>query len=184
MPSEKTDSPEKKFLEVLADTLSLKKTIEKLNLKEEEARGVLKSILKELFPDTSGLYMYIDGASRGNPGEAGAGAVIKDTGGHVLKRLKKRLGIATNNVAEYMAFIMALTEAKKLGAKKVHAFSDSELLVRQINGQYRVKSEGLKTLYREAISIKEGFSFFKLTHIEREKNSEADFLANSAIDGI
>src|SRR3990172_4053805 len=178
MPSEKTDSPEKKFLEVLADTLDTKKTIEKLNLKEEEARGFLKSILKELFPDTSGLYMYIDGASRGNPGEAGAGAVIKDTGGHVLKRLKKRLGIATNNVAEYMAFIMALT-----GAKKLHAFSDSELLVRQINGQYRVKSEGLKTLYREAISIKEGFSFFKLTHIEREKNSEADFLANSAIDG-
>jgi len=97
--------------------------------------------------------LYTDGASRGNPGPAAIGAVIKDGQGRVLARISKRIGRTTNNQAEYRAVIAALEEAVRLGAAGVEIKSDSELVVRQINGRYRVKNPGLKPLYLSLIHI-------------------------------
>src|SRR3972149_2795219 len=200
----------KKFLETLKHTLDLKKTMHELGLTEEAARETLERIERSLlnitplmlhqgagFPlpqsiatgsggikDVSGLRIYVDGASRGNPGASGAGALIKDARGKTIKKLRKRLGVATNNVAEYSALVMALREAKAMGASSVHVFADSELLVKQIKGVYRVKSDNLKALYSEAIGLIDFFDEFSVSHIDREKNSEADRLANEAIDGV
>ena len=193
----------KKFLETLKNTLDLKKTMVELDLTEDAARAMIDAIEKSLSKvtprptplgvgtptgsggiDVSGLRIYVDGASRGNPGISGAGAVIKDLHGKTIKKLRKRLGIATNNVAEYSAFVMALREAKTMGASSVHVFADSELLVKQIKGVYKVKSDNLKALYFEAIGLIDSFAEFFVSHIDREKNSEADRLANEAIDGV
>ena len=206
----KGDLGAKKFLETLKHTLDLKKTMHELGLTEEAARETLERIERSLlnitplmlhqgagFPlpqsiatgsggikDVSGLRIYVDGASRGNPGASGAGAIIKDARGKTIKKLRKRLGVATNNVAEYSAFVMALREAKAMGASSVHVFADSELLVKQIKGVYKVKSDNLKALYSEAIGLIDLFDEFSVSHIDREKNSEADRLANEAIDGV
>ncbi len=132
-------------------------------------------------PDKS-ISIYIDGASRGNPGEAGAGAIFKDSRGKILKKTGKYLGVATNNVAEYQALLLGLKEARKLGAKKLVIYSDSELLIKQMEGEYRVKSENLKDLFRKAIKELKKFSRSAFFHIPREDNKEADKLANRAID--
>jgi ribonuclease HI len=173
----------RRFLSDIEKTLDLKKTAENLDMKEEELKEIISSIKERLFGGVF-LNIYFDGASRGNPGEAGAGAVIKDGHGKILKRVRKHLGVQTNNAAEYMALIMALKEAKSLGAGRVRIFSDSELLVRQIKAQYRVKSENLRKLHSEALLLCEFFEDFTIEHIEREKNTEADRLANEAIDGV
>ncbi|MFZ3072151.1 MAG: ribonuclease HI family protein [Thermodesulfobacteriota bacterium] len=184
----KDDSGAKKFLETLKHTLDLKKTMHELGLTEDGVRTLLAHIEKKLFKaggvDVSELCIYVDGASRGNPGISGAGAIIKDVHGKTIKKLRKRLGVATNNVAEYSAFVMALREAKGMGARSVHVFADSELLVKQIKGVYKVKSDNLKALYAEAVGLIDSFGEFSISHIEREKNSEADRLANEAIDGV
>ncbi|MFQ5735342.1 MAG: ribonuclease HI family protein, partial [Thermodesulfobacteriota bacterium] len=126
----------------------------------------------------------VDGASRGNPGEAGAGAVIKDPEGRVLKRLKKYLGTTTNNMAEYQALVMALEAARSLKLERIRVLADSELMVKQINRVYRVKSPGLKPLYDRARALLAGFSKdSRVSHVYREQNGEADSLANEAIDG-
>jgi len=125
--------------------------------------------------------IFIDGASRNNPGEAGIGILIKDNQ-ETIKTIASYLGQTTNNVAEYMALIRGLEEALLLKIKEVHFYSDSELLVKQINGDYRVKNEGLKPLYIHAQSLIAKFSSFHITHIKRELNAEADELANLGID--
>ncbi|UCD84149.1 MAG: ribonuclease HI family protein [Deltaproteobacteria bacterium] len=132
-------------------------------------------------PEKSVL-IYIDGASRGNPGESGAAAILKDGSGKVLGKTSKYLGEATNNVAEYQALLLGLKEAKKLGAKKISIYSDSELLIKQMEGEYRVKSESLKDLFRKAIKELKKFPQTAFSHIPRENNKEADKLANRAID--
>ncbi|MBE7414540.1 MAG: ribonuclease HI family protein [Deltaproteobacteria bacterium] len=124
----------------------------------------------------------MDGASRGNPGEAGAGAVIKDPQGKVVRELRKYLGIATNNMAEYRALVMALTEAGSMGIRDIEVFADSELVVKQMTGAYRVKSEELKSLFEEALRLMKGFRTAKIVHVYREENSLADKLANEAIE--
>ncbi len=127
--------------------------------------------------------IFCDGASRGNPGPASAGAVLYDAGGgQVLGQVSKRLGVATNNTAEYRALILALQEAARLGAREVDVFADSQLLVRQINGQYRVKHPGIKALHQEASGLLAGFAAWKATHVPREQNRAADALANRALD--
>lgn len=128
------------------------------------------------------ISIYIDGASRGNPGEAGAGAILKDGRGKTVKKITKYLGVATNNVAEYQALLLGLKEAKKLGATQLGIYSDSELLIKQIEGEYRVKSDNLKDLFRKAIKALKKFSRSDFFHIPREENKEADRLANRAID--
>jgi ribonuclease HI len=124
----------------------------------------------------------VDGAARGNPGEAGCGAVILDQNGIVLREVCRYLGRTTNNVAEYQGLLLGLREVSRLGGKRVHIRSDSQLLVRQLNGLYRVKDEKLKTLYAEASSLLRDFDSYRIIHVARENNELADRLANRAID--
>lgn len=133
--------------------------------------------------DALRVIAHIDGGARGNPGPAGAGVVIADADSQqVLHQAGIFLGRATNNVAEYNGLLEALRRAKALGADEIDVRSDSELLVRQMIGQYRVKNANLKPLYREAIRLAEGFARFGIEHVRREQNTEADQMANRAMD--
>lgn len=129
-----------------------------------------------------GLTIYTDGASRGNPGEAGAGVIIYNHRGELVKKVKAYLGTTTNNVAEYMALIIALKEAISMKADAVQLFSDSELMVRQIKGIYKVKDPKMQVLCSEAKKLLSHFIRYDILSIERGKNKEADRLANLAID--
>lgn len=126
--------------------------------------------------------LFVDGASRGNPGPAGLGAVIQDARGKTLAEFSEALGEATNNVAEYRALLRGLAEARALGADDVEIFADSDLLVRQLTGAYRVKSAHLRPLYREALAALQGFRRWRISHVPREENAAADALANRALD--
>lgn len=128
------------------------------------------------------LRVYSDGAARGNPGLAGAGAVLISPDGAVVERLGKFLGTQTNNVAEYTALLLGLTRAKALGARAVDVFADSELMIRQLEGRYQVKAPGLKPLYEEARALLRGFAQVTLQHIPRAQNADADEMSNRAID--
>lgn len=125
--------------------------------------------------------IFTDGAARGNPGPAGIGVVIKQRE-KTLLTLGDYIGPATNNVAEYTAFIRGLQEALALGAFEAHAYADSELLVKQVHGVYRVKNENLKSLYCLAANLIKKFKHFKISHVRREKNELADQLANQGLD--
>ncbi len=127
------------------------------------------------------LTIYSDGASRNNPGEAGAGVYIL-MDGTPLEGLARYLGTTTNNIAEYTAAIMGLEFAVKQGAQKVKLFADSELLVKQINGQYKVKNEGLKPLHGKVKELIAKIGSVEVQYIPRAQNKEADALANKAID--
>ena len=131
---------------------------------------------------TQHLVIYTDGGSRGNPGPAAAGFVITDNAVNTLAARGLFLGETTNNVAEYTAVVKALTAAKELGSKQIKLFSDSELLVRQLNGQYKVKSRNLKDLYKQSMELLCSFDSWQITHISREKNTTADRLVNLALD--
>jgi len=128
------------------------------------------------------IIAYTDGGSRGNPGPAAAGFVLSNANGTELMRKAVFLGPTTNNVAEYTAVIKAVETAIRLGANEVNIFSDSELLVRQINGQYKVKSENIRPLYRQAIDLLERLKTWKISHVKREMNVGADAIVNQAID--
>jgi len=126
--------------------------------------------------------LYTDGASRGNPGSGGAGAVLYDEKGTIVSTAKDFLGVCTNNTAEYKALILGLEESLRNGCRSLHIFMDSELLVRQINGSYRVKNEHLKILMKEVRRLLSFFDEYTVEHVERNKNKVADRLANEAID--
>ena len=126
--------------------------------------------------------VFSDGASRGNPGPAGAGAVIEAEAGRVVCELGKFLGRQTNNVAEYEGLLLGLRGAHELGAREVEVFADSELLIRQLQGRYKVKNEALQRLYAEAMTLLRGFTRHSLRHIPREQNGAADVMSNRAID--
>ncbi|HHT01389.1 MAG TPA: ribonuclease HI family protein [Firmicutes bacterium] len=127
------------------------------------------------------LVLNTDGAARHNPGPAALGVVIAENG-QVIKTISEYVGETTNNVAEYLAVIRGLEEAMSLGAERVQIRSDSELLVKQINGQYKVKNEGLRPLYLLVKVLMEKFTEVSFLHINREQNKEADWLANKALD--
>lgn len=127
------------------------------------------------------LTIYSDGASRNNPGEAGAGVYITKDGAP-LEGLARYLGTTTNNIAEYTAAIMGLEYAVQQGARRVKLFADSELLVKQINGQYKVKNEGLKPLHGKVKELIARIGSVEVQYIPREQNKKADALANRAID--
>ena len=131
--------------------------------------------------DNAWLVM-VDGAARGNPGHAGCGAVILDGNGKVVKELSRYLGHATNNVAEYEGLLMGLEALLQLKKKRIRVQSDSQLLVRQLNGEYRVKDEKLKTLFEKAIALLRQFEAYRILHMPRELNKLADRLANKGID--
>jgi len=126
--------------------------------------------------------LFTDGAARGNPGPAGAGAVIFSPAGHVMAKIGKFLGESTNNVAEYTGLILGLRRAKAMGLKELDVFSDSELLVKQLAGDYQVKAEHLRPLYEEARSLLQGFADVHVAHVPREENAAADEMSNRAID--
>lgn len=128
--------------------------------------------------------LWTDGAARGNPGPAGIGAILKSASGEVLYTGSEYLGHTTNNVAEYKAVLLGLAGALQQGIERVEVRADSELLIRQLKGEYRVKSAGLKPLFDEARQLLSRFKSVKLTHIRRELNGEADKLANQGIDKV
>jgi len=126
--------------------------------------------------------VYSDGAARGNPGPAGAGAVLVDPAGNIVERLGKFLGIQTNNFAEYTGLLIGLQRARELGASEVEVYADSELMIRQLEGRYQVKSPTLRPLYEEARRLLKEFSRVKLVHVPRAQNAAADEMSNRAID--
>ena len=129
------------------------------------------------------LVAYSDGGSRGNPGEAACAVVVFDPSGNELLRRAKRLGTATNNQAEYEGVILALELAGQLGAKKLEVRLDSELVVRQLEGAYKVKNEGLQPYYARACEMLAAFQVVAVSHIPRSKNKLADKLVNATLDG-
>jgi len=147
--------------------------------------------LRDLFQDAADHYgsleegvwsVFCDGASRGNPGLAGAGVVLVAPDGEVRKQHKEFLGQTTNNVAEYRGLLLALKLARSLGIIRIRVYSDSQLLVRQINGFYRVKQPHLLALWQEAQQELQKFESHEVFHVPREMNHQADRLANQAID--
>ena len=129
------------------------------------------------------LLIYTDGAARGNPGPAGAGAILRDADGRVVAEIAEPLGRATNNVAEWTAVLLALEEARRLGATHVDLRMDSELVARQISGIYKVKHPDLKPIHAAAMELLRSFDGYTVGHVPRELNKDADRLSNVAIDG-
>jgi len=129
-----------------------------------------------------GLIIYVDGASRGNPGPAGVGVFLQGADGVFSRESFEYIGEATNNVAEYRALLLALRKARALGARAVTVFSDSELLVKQLKGEYRVRDPKLLALHRKVCAYLPLFPSFRIEHVMREQNRKADELANRAID--
>jgi ribonuclease HI len=125
------------------------------------------------------LIVYTDGASRGNPGPAAIGVIIKDEQGMEIAKISKAIGRTTNNRAEYLALIAGLEEALRLGAERVHLRMDSELIVRQIKGEYRSKE--LKQLHTQTHQLLRKFKSYSIEHIPRERNKEADALTRLAL---
>ena len=126
--------------------------------------------------------VHIDGGSRGNPGEAGVGVYFQDRSGAPLQRIARHIGRATNNTAEYQALLMALARARDAGVKHLRVFSDSELLVNQVNGRYRTTVPHLQQYLQEAIRLMREIGRVDVAHVRREMNKEADALANEAMD--
>ncbi len=134
--------------------------------------------------DQQELDLYVDGASRGNPGKAGIGIVIKDREGRKVVEKGRYIGETTNNVAEYSALISGIQEVLRLGTKKVRIFSDSQLLVRQLKGEYKVRKAHLQRLHSRVSRLLQGLEGYDIIYIPREENKEADRLANKAIDRL
>jgi ribonuclease HI len=127
------------------------------------------------------IHLYSDGASKGNPGDAGIGVVLSDEDGNVLREIAEYIGKQTNNVAEYSALIRGLQEAVDLGATQVAICTDSELLARQLTGVYRVKAPNLRPLFEKAVMILRTFERVTISHVMREFNKRADELANEGV---
>ena len=132
-------------------------------------------------PQNYDLICYCDGVSKNNPGEAGIGVIIYDSSNKIINQINEYIGIATNNIAEYSALIKTLQEALKLKAKSIIVYSDSELMVRQIKGEYKTSNEKLKSLRNEVYNLMKSFSGCEIIHINREQNKLADKLANISV---
>jgi ribonuclease HI len=130
------------------------------------------------------LVVHVDGGARGNPGPAAIGVVVSQPGGPVLDELGERIGVATNNVAEYRALLRGLERASALGAREVELVNDSELVARQLTGAYKVKHPAMKPLYQEAIVALKGFDRWSIRSVPRAENAHADALVNEALDGL
>jgi ribonuclease HI len=129
------------------------------------------------------LVIHVDGGSRGNPGPAAIGVVVSDSEGAVLEEVAERIGVATNNVAEYRALLKGLERAAALGASEIELVNDSELVARQITGAYKVKHPAMKPLYAEAVAALRQFERSRIRSVPRAQNARADELVNLALDG-
>src|SRR3989440_7978231 len=145
-------------------------------------KGLFADAPAEPKPAAAAHRANIDGGSRGNPGPAAYGVVIRDGRGEIVAKLKKYIGRMTNNVAEYYGLIAAMDYAQSHSIRVLHIESDSELLVKQMRGQYKVKSEDLRPLFERAKKMSQAFDSFRIEHVYREQNREADALANEALD--
>ncbi|MBU0605280.1 MAG: ribonuclease HI family protein [Candidatus Omnitrophica bacterium] len=128
------------------------------------------------------LYIYADGGSRGNPGPSGIGVVILDSNRKKIKESFKFIGETTNNIAEYSALVSGLEAAVALKATDIVIYLDSELLTKQLNGEYKVRDANMKILFNESLGLLKKFDSFEVKHIARAKNKEADKLVNKAIN--
>jgi len=129
------------------------------------------------------LTVNVDGGSRGNPGPAAIAAVVRDAEGEVLQEKGETIGPATNNVAEYRAVLLGVELAAALGASELELVGDSELIVRQVKGEYKVKDRALRDLHAQVKRALEPFERWSIRHVRREQNAEADELVNEALDG-
>jgi ribonuclease HI len=129
------------------------------------------------------LVLHVDGGARGNPGPAAVGVVISGADGEVVDEIAERIGVATNNVAEYRAVLRGLDRAQALGASEVELVNDSELVARQLTGLYKVKHPAMKPLYEQAIGALRGFDRWQIRSVPRAQNARADALVNAALDG-
>jgi ribonuclease HI len=151
----------------------------------EEAAQLIQQLTASSRPRQSvarSLILHVDGAARGNPGPAGIGVVLWDEAGDFREEHQAFIGEATNNVAEYEALLFGLRKAKELGYAAVKIFSDSELLVRQIRGEYRVRNPRLREFYDQVQKLLRSFDALEISHVDRGMNARADFLANRAIE--
>ena len=128
------------------------------------------------------LVVHVDGGARGNPGPAAIAAVVSTPDGEIVEEHGKRIGEATNNVAEYRALLLGLERAHARGATEVELVGDSELVVRQVRGEYKVKDEGLRTLHAKVVKALAEFDSWSIRNVPREENAEADRLVNVALD--
>jgi len=128
------------------------------------------------------LVVHVDGGARGNPGPAAIGVVVSDAEGAVVEQLGEPIGETTNNVAEYRALLRGLERARALGADEVEVVGDSELVAKQVTGQYKVKHAGLRPLHAEALSALAGFARWRVRTVPRAQNASADALVNAALD--
>lgn len=129
------------------------------------------------------LVVNVDGGARGNPGPAAIAAVVQGPGGEVLEERGERIGHATNNVAEYKALLLGIELASALDAAELELIGDSELVVKQVKGEYKVKDANMRKLHAEVKSALSGFEHWSIRHVRREHNAEADRLVNEALDG-
>ena len=129
------------------------------------------------------MVVNVDGGSRGNPGPAAVGVVVQDADGGVLEEVGERIGDATNNVAEYRAVLLGIERALALGATELELIGDSELIVRQVKGEYKVKDASLRELHGEVKRALVPLESWTIRHVRREANAEADRLVNEALDG-
>jgi len=131
----------------------------------------------------SRLTVNVDGGARGNPGPAAIGVVVRDGNGGVLQEVGETIGEATNNVAEYKALLRGIELAGELGATELELLGDSELVVRQVEGRYKVKNAGMKPLYQQVMQALREVESWSIRHVRREQNADADRLVNEALDG-
>ncbi|MDZ7374766.1 MAG: ribonuclease HI family protein [candidate division KSB1 bacterium] len=148
----------------------------------ESLLGAVEELLARNWGEERRCTIFVDGASRGNPGPSGIGVVIRDEEGEREWRVSEFIGEATNNVAEYRALLCGLRKAMELACTEVEVRSDSELLVKQLDGRYRVRDPKLVPLWKEAVTLMSQFRAVKIVHIPREENREADRLSVLAID--
>lgn len=130
------------------------------------------------------LRVNVDGGARGNPGPSAIAAVVQDGDGEVLEERSEAIGAATNNVAEYRALLLGIERAKALGARSLELVGDSELIVRQVSGDYKVKDAALRELHAEVIEALGAFDDWSIRHVRRERNAEADRLVNEELDRL
>ncbi len=130
------------------------------------------------------LTVHVDGGARGNPGPAAIAAVVSDSDGGTLIETSEAIGRATNNVAEYRALLLGIERALELGATELDLVGDSELVVKQVQGKYKVKDAGLKPLHAAVRKRLEGVGEWSIRHVRRERNAEADRLVNEALDAV
>ena len=179
-----------KILRMFAQGLNIRDIVQKFPVYDsEKIVGLLNDLVEELQPrkksmvSLGGYVANIDGASRGNPGPGALGLVIYNDQGEIIAEGKETLGICTNNVAEYQALIKALEMAKDLHLSSLLVKSDSQLLVRQMLGHYKIKDEKMKALNHKVQTLLKSFEAVEFCHVSREENKLADKLANEALDG-